>query len=415
MTATNIDYSNTTFVFPTLTKIQGRPTYATLKTIKDELKANATSVTTDLGGGANGHLGLVLTPTEYGNVSAIPYVRPAHPGTLVIPPGSTQHEANRLRDDFKEAVRLYREITQVEKALIKQLGQAMPSDYLKSFRNIHTNTITTPLPTILSHLFTTYGAIEPEELHEIEQNLRAKVFDICEPLVVMFNEVEELQDIATASGTPFSENQKINIGIQCIKNFNDFEKGLSDWFDLPAAGKTWTAFKTHFESARESLRRLRGVTMKNTAFSQQANAITSRILTEIRNDNELMLNEVRSTGTNIMKAMQMYQDCDDANIDKENTENVNSVSNLNLEGLVKAIQSLQNDMKTLQSSKKNSSNNQTKKKRRKPRLDTSKYCWSCGAWNHLGIDCKNKKPGHKDEATFKNRMSGSTECVQIVE
>ena len=95
MSKTNIDYINTTFEYPVLTKIQGQPDFQSLKTIKDELKANATTVPTDLGGGANGHLGLVLTPAEYANVNPINYVRPAHPGQLVIPPGIPQHEANR--------------------------------------------------------------------------------------------------------------------------------------------------------------------------------------------------------------------------------------------------------------------------------------------------------------------------------
>ena len=51
MAASNIDYINTSFEFPTLSKIQGKPTYATVKKIKDKLKANATTVTTNLGGG----------------------------------------------------------------------------------------------------------------------------------------------------------------------------------------------------------------------------------------------------------------------------------------------------------------------------------------------------------------------------
>ena len=145
--------------------------------------------------------------------------------------------------------------------------------YLKSFRNIHTNSITTSLPTLLQHLFTTYGAIEAEELHEREQNLRTKIFDICDPLIILYNDVEELQELATASDSPFSDTQMVNIGVQLIKNFNDYEKGLSEWYDLPNDSKTWANFKPHFENARESLRKVRGITMRNTIFNQQANAI----------------------------------------------------------------------------------------------------------------------------------------------
>ena len=42
---------------------------------------------------------------------------------------------------------------------------------------------------------------------------------------------------------------------------------------------------------------------------------------------------------------------------------------------------------------RNNGNNNNKKKRR--RTNISKYCWSCGAWNHLGKNCRFKKEGHK--------------------
>ena len=95
----NIDYVSTIFEYPALTKITGQPDYPTLKRIKDELKANAASVPSDLGGGNHGHLGIVLTPQEYTQVSeAHPYIRPIHPGSLTIAPGIAQHAAHRMRE-----------------------------------------------------------------------------------------------------------------------------------------------------------------------------------------------------------------------------------------------------------------------------------------------------------------------------
>ena len=107
MTSTNIDYVDTYFEFPTLTKIHGEPNYESLKTIKNELSSNATSVTSDLGGGAHGHLGLLLTPAEYAVVSPVPYVRPGHPGVLNIPAGTPQHESTCLLTEHKDAIRLF--------------------------------------------------------------------------------------------------------------------------------------------------------------------------------------------------------------------------------------------------------------------------------------------------------------------
>ena len=36
-----------------------------------------------------------------------------------------------------------------------------------------------------------------------------------------------------------------------------------------------------------------------------------------------------------------------------------------------------------------------------------RYCWSCWCCPHWGKNCPDKKEGHKNEATFKNRMEGS--------
>ena len=102
----SIDYINTYFEFPVLTKIHGRPTYENLKTIKNELTTNGSTVSSSLSGGTNGHTGLILTPQEYTMVSATPYIRPANPGALVLPAGVGVTNLNReiAQDTHKEAV-----------------------------------------------------------------------------------------------------------------------------------------------------------------------------------------------------------------------------------------------------------------------------------------------------------------------
>ena len=49
--------------FPTtVTPITGEPNYASLKSLKDKLEANAASIPTTLGGSNHGYLGLILSP-----------------------------------------------------------------------------------------------------------------------------------------------------------------------------------------------------------------------------------------------------------------------------------------------------------------------------------------------------------------
>ena len=66
---TRIDYASTYFPYTSPTPIQGEPTYKTLKRLKNELRANASSVDSNLGGGDHGYLGLVLTDEEYSRVA----------------------------------------------------------------------------------------------------------------------------------------------------------------------------------------------------------------------------------------------------------------------------------------------------------------------------------------------------------
>jgi hypothetical protein len=41
----------------------------------------------------------------------------------------------------------------------------------------------------------------------------------------------------------------------------------------------------------------------------------------------------------------------------------------------------------------------------------SLYCWTHGACAHEGCDCRSPAEGHKPEATFQNRMNGSTKNI----
>ena len=69
------DYKNNFFEYPECTRIHGEPTTATLLTLRNEIKANAQTVDTVLGGGANGHLGLVTRGASYATIpDTAPYV-----------------------------------------------------------------------------------------------------------------------------------------------------------------------------------------------------------------------------------------------------------------------------------------------------------------------------------------------------
>ena len=152
MAQTNIDYTKI-FVYCKLTPLTRQPSYEALKQLKDELKANAASVPSDLGGGLHGHLFLVLAAGEWVIVSATPFVRPGQPPALFIPAGTAHYMRGELCEAHKEEVRVLCEVHNVEATLKKQMVEAIPEMYIKGFINRHTNTLTAPIPTILQHQY----------------------------------------------------------------------------------------------------------------------------------------------------------------------------------------------------------------------------------------------------------------------
>ena len=150
-----INYRETYFEYPELTKIHGEPTSESLFTLRNELKANAISVYSNLSNGAHGHLALVLTDAQYGLITNQPFVRPVHPGALTIPDGTTAPMITARKEEHKEFLRLFREVQGVEKSLIQQIVKAVEPTYLAALGNRSSNrhhcapTETTANPTLL--------------------------------------------------------------------------------------------------------------------------------------------------------------------------------------------------------------------------------------------------------------------------
>ena len=80
-----INYRETISEHTNLTKIIGIPPYDTLHLLQNKIKSNATAVHRNLGSDQHGYLGLVLRTNAYIFLSKNTFVRPVHPGTLVIP------------------------------------------------------------------------------------------------------------------------------------------------------------------------------------------------------------------------------------------------------------------------------------------------------------------------------------------
>ena len=181
-----INYATTSFHYPVLTRIHGPPNYKTLANLKKELQSHAQSVGSDLGGGAHGHLGLVLTPTEYQSVSNVPYVSPQFPGPLTLPRNADVAEAVRRSNAHDERVQVLKEVHDIKNALVRLfVAAAVDKQYIAELRDKSTNNISYTIPEILAYLFENFADMDVEDVEKEVETLNQMYWNINHPPMVL--------------------------------------------------------------------------------------------------------------------------------------------------------------------------------------------------------------------------------------
>ena len=414
---TPIDYANAYFPTPTLPRIVGQPNFEKLRALKKALKANAASVQSDLGGGLYGHLGLVLDDATYYRLTNSHYVTPVHPGPLTIAENTALHEAVRRREEHVEAIRLFRETVDVKNALMKQITATIDGKYIKELKNTLTDSITRPIHEVLTFLITRYGNVDSRRLAQEEEKVRNFSWNIIDPPVVIFTLIEDLETIAEAARNAKSDTQLLNYGLDIVRNTSEFETALLAWYTKPTNDQTWTNFKTHFTTAHTELSNVRGSTMRGSAFNQ-ANATVealSREMGDLRND---LIESINSLST-VTPPTEILPPSNPTLLTIPPVEQQQEMNaTISNHTMIEAIAQLQQQMLELMQSNNRSSNNTSQRSTntqrnngggaRYTRSNTSKYCWSHGACAHASSECNDKKDVHKNNATFADKMGGST-------
>ena len=207
----SVDYRNNFFEIANLTRIHGEPTFESIRTLQHEILINAQCVHSDLGGGAHGHVGLVLRPQEYALHSNAAYRRPTHPGPLIVPAGTTNHMLNTLREQHRERVRVFQEVEGIKQALRQQIVTAIEPQYLEAFRDTMTGRIALPVHELIRNLYNLYGKVTPQQLQEQDDKVRQMTYDPINPIDGIFTAVDDLVSYADAAGSPYSQPQVINL------------------------------------------------------------------------------------------------------------------------------------------------------------------------------------------------------------
>jgi hypothetical protein len=403
-----IDYRNIFFEYPELDTISGEPNADSLIKLKKQLKSNASSVSSNLGDGLHGHLGLVLNPLDYALVSPVPFVAPVHPGSLVIPQGTTTVMATALRDQHAEAVRLFREYNGVEKALKQQIRKAVDQSYLLAIHDRTSNSLSGTVHTILDYLQVTYGKVSDGMLEEKEYQFKGLGYQAHMPVDIVFNAVEDLLEYASMAQQPFSDRQAVAKAYNVFNKTRRFDRAITEWNRLPVPEKTLENLKIHFRRAQTELRESAGPTLIDSDLDHRANlvrevvdGVQSAILPTLEEDPTTeILQQVANSASQATSTQQLLVQ------QLQGMQNMMSSMQTQL-AAVSAVQNIQPFTPLLPGRGAGRGGRGGRGGGAFVRR-YNMYCWTHGGCAHLGPSCRNKADGHQDAATFENKMGGST-------
>ena len=108
-----------------LTRVHGKPHFESLNILHDELKANASSVTSTIGGGMYGHSGLLLSEMIYATLSDASFVTPTNPGPFNPPAQGTGARIEAAKDIWRDTKFKFELCQATEKSSIAQLFNAV--------------------------------------------------------------------------------------------------------------------------------------------------------------------------------------------------------------------------------------------------------------------------------------------------
>jgi hypothetical protein len=246
---------DTHFRHTVLTKVTGPPSYETIKNLHDEVKANAASVPSTLGGGLYGHLGMLLSATKFNALPHVtPWVTPVHPGPFAPPAGApTGAQIEVAKDVWRERQYNFEVYQATEKALIAQIVEAIDPGYIRPLLNRATLQYTDGVSAIMKHLYATHGRITPQLVISKEQALCTMRYSIAMPVDDVFDAIEDLEELAEHAHSPVSTEHKLDLAYTLFMKEPILHHDMRIWSRKPAADKTWANMLTHLRDAHQDL------------------------------------------------------------------------------------------------------------------------------------------------------------------
>ena len=264
-----------------VSKIIGQPTMQAIDLLEEELIAIAASIATSLGGGDNGHAGMLMENAEYMAefaVAAPGFVAPNNPGVYPTGPfpAGTRAEREAEHDKLVEVYQTYLGVGKGLKALIRI---AVEEDYLIELKAERVGYLRVTAKQMITHLRDRWGAADFVDKCALINELNTP-WTAAEVPTIYFNRVEKAIKQLARVGIVWPPEACMNSALKAFKDAGDYDPAVREWEAKPEVEKTWDNVKKMVITEYSKFQRQHSTTAKSLGYGS-ANAVEDiAVLTE---------------------------------------------------------------------------------------------------------------------------------------
>ena len=287
-----------------VSKINGQPTDRELTQLKKELVKIAAGISTSLGGGKHGHVGLIVPEAEYVKFSheEKKFDIPAHPGHYPASVSSNATTRSRQEAKHKALIAEYEVCTGVINGLKEKIKEAIDEEWLEEISDEVMEFQNVSILEMLDHLGARGGEIDYIDIQEIKKE-RDAPWNTNEHIVKYFSNTDRAVKRLKRSKVDTSEKELMSNALYTIKESGEMERALEDWDKKPEAERTWKECKNYFSRKYADRRKHKSIEAKQAGFgsANQAQETSDQELIECTDQLKEALQQMTSSESSELK------------------------------------------------------------------------------------------------------------------
>ena len=254
-----------------ITKIHGQPTNRDITQLKRELTKMAANISTALGGGKHGHVGIIIEKDEYIKFSegGAEFDIPSHPGHSPATVSSVAAARDKEFAAHKAKIAEYEVCAGVINACKEKIAEAVDEEWLEEISDDILGFQNKTVQEMLKHLEDRGGKIDYIDIQAMKKE-RDAPWDTNEHIVVYFTKVERVNK-RLAKQYKTDEKELLSNALYTIRESGEMEWALKEWEKKATEDKTWKNCKSYFSKEYADRRKHELVKAKQAGFANQAN------------------------------------------------------------------------------------------------------------------------------------------------